>query len=146
MKTLALFIIGIAAGALITLQSMLNAALGAKAGNLGSVLTLTLVSVAVLLLLIPAFPSTANFKGLPGPSEWYLYIGGALGVAILAAPILLIPKIGATLTLTAMVLGQLLMALLIDHWGLFNAPRIEINLARIIGLALLIMGAVLIKR
>jgi len=45
-----------------------------------------------------------------------------------------------------MVLGQLLMALLIDHWGLFNAPRIEINLARIIGLALLIMGAVLIKR
>jgi len=146
MKTLAFFAIGIAAGALITLQSVLNAALGEKAGNLGSVLALTLVSIAVLLLLIPAFPSTANFKGLPGPSEWYLYIGGALGVAILAAPILLIPKIGATLTLTAMVLGQLLMALLIDHWGLFNAPRIEINLARIIGLALLIMGAVLIKR
>ena len=52
MKTLAFFAIGIAAGAMITLQSVFNSALGERAGNLGSVLALTLVSIAVLLVLV----------------------------------------------------------------------------------------------
>jgi transporter family-2 protein len=144
MKLTLLFLMGILAGSLITIQSILNSVLGRKTGNLGSVLVLTLVSILVLLLLIAVFPNTATLRQMPGLSEWYLYIGGVLGIAILAAPIFLIPRIGATSTLTALVLGQLLLALLIDHFGLFSFPRIEINLIRIAGLVLLILGAVLI--
>jgi transporter family-2 protein len=79
-------------------------------------------------------------------SEWYLYLGGVLGVVILAAPIILIPRIGATSTLTALVVGQLFLALIIDQFGLFGLPRIEINLTRIIGLVLLVSGAILLRR
>ena len=92
------------------------------------------------------FPDTAELKRIPGISEWYLYIGGVLGVAILAAPIFLIPRIGATSTLTAIVVGQLVLALLIDHFGLFSFPKIEINFLRILGIILLIVGAFFIKR
>ena len=60
MKLLMLFAIGIFAGSLITLQSALNAGLGQKTGNLGSVLLLTCVSILVLLLLILLFPTTAQ--------------------------------------------------------------------------------------
>jgi transporter family-2 protein len=67
-------------------------------------------------------------------------------VGILAAPILLIPRIGATSTLTALVVGQLLMALLVDHFGLLSSPRIEVNLPRIAGAMLLVAGAFLIAR
>lgn len=144
MKFSILFLLGILAGAMITIQSILNSALGRKTGNLGSVLILTIVSIVVLLLLITLFPNTANLRQTPGVSEWYLYIGGVLGIAILAAPIFLIPQIGATSTLTALVMGQLLLALVIDHFGLFSFPKIEINLIRVIGLVLLVLGAILI--
>ncbi len=146
MKFFSLFVMGVIAGSMITIQSVLNSALGKKTGNLGSVLILTVVSIAVLLILIILFPNTANLKNIPGISEWYLYIGGVLGVAILATPIFLIPRIGATSTLTALVVGQLLLALIIDHFGLFSFPRIEINLMRTMGIILLVLGAFFIKQ
>ncbi len=129
---------------MITLQSVLNAGLGKRAGNLGSVLLLTVVSILVVLLLIGIFPSTASLKGLPGPSEWYLYLGGVLGIAIIAAPILLVPRIGATATLTALVVGQLLLAVAVDHFGLFGAPRVMVTLPRLLGVVLLLVGAGLV--
>jgi bacterial/archaeal transporter family-2 protein len=146
MKPIAFLILGILAGTLITIQSVLNADLGKRTGQFGSVFLLTLVSIAFLAVLMLLIPGTANLKALPGPKEWYLYAGGVLGVGILAAPILLIPRIGATSTLTALVVGQLLMALLVDHFGLLSSPRIEVNLPRIAGAVLLVAGAFLIAR
>lgn len=138
--------IGILAGVLIAIQSVLNASLGQRAGNLGAVLVLTFVSAGGLILLILCFPATASFKNLPGASEWYLYLGGILGIAILAAPILLVPRIGTTSTLIAIILGQTVMALLIDQFGLFASPRVEISTARVIGVLLVAIGAFLAGR
>jgi transporter family-2 protein len=138
--------LGIVAGGLIAIQSVLNSSLGQRIGNLGTVLVLTFISAILLIVLISFFPSTSNFRNLPGISEWYLYIGGFLGVAILAAPIYLVPRIGTTSTLIAIVLGQSLIALAIDHFGLFASPKIEINLARGVGVLLVSVGAYLVGR
>ena len=140
------FGIGVLAGSMITIQSVLNSALGKKIEILGSVLTATVVSLFILIISIFVFPGSANFKRIPGADEWYLYMGGILGIAILAAPIFLIPKIGATSTLTAIVVGQLLLALILDHYGLFDFPRIQISPTRIVGMLLLGVGAYLIKK
>jgi bacterial/archaeal transporter family-2 protein len=146
MSPVVFFGLAILAGAMIAVQSVLNAALGGRTGHLGSVLILTLVSVSVLLILIRLFPGTADLRQLPGLSEWYLYLGGILGIAILAAPIFLIPRIGATATLTGLVVGQLLLAVLIDHFGAFNVQRVEIDLTRLFGVILLALGAYLITK
>jgi len=146
LKSISLFGLGVLAGGMIAIQSVLNAALGQRTGNLGSVLILTLVSIATLAVLILQFPGTADFRSLPGLSQWYLYAGGVLGVAILAAPIFLVPRIGATTTLVAFVMGQLLAALAIDHFGLFAAPTIKATLVRLIGVALVASGALLVAR
>ena len=145
-KVLLLSGIGILAGVMIAIQSVLNAGLGQRAGNLGAVLMLTFVSAGGLILLILCFPATASFRHLPGASEWYLYLGGILGIAILAAPILLVPRIGATSTLISIILGQTLMALLIDQFGLFASPRVEISVTRIIGVLMVALGAYLAGR
>jgi transporter family-2 protein len=65
---------------------------------------------------------------------------------ILAVPIFLIPKIGATSTLTGLVIGQLLLAVLMDHLGVFNIQRVEIDVTRIFGVILLTLGAYLITK
>jgi len=104
------------------------------------------VSLVVLLILVAAFPGMADLRHLPGLSQWYLYVGGILGIAILAVPIFLIPRLGATATLTGLVIGQLLLAVLIDHFGIFNVPRVEIGLTRIFGILLLALGAYLVVK
>ena len=146
MKSGIFFGLGVLAGAMITIQSVLNSALGKRIEILGSVITATIVSLFILLISILIFPGSANFKRIPGADEWYLYMGGILGIAILAAPIFLIPRIGATSTLTAIVVGQLLLALILDHYGLFDFPKIEISPIRIVGILLLGIGAYLIKK
>jgi transporter family-2 protein len=138
--------LGVLAGGLIAIQSVLNSALGQRTGTLGSVLLLTLVSVASLVVLIVLFPKTADFQRMPGPSEWYLYVGGLLGVAIVASPIILIPRIGAAATLSAIVLGQLLFAVVIDHFALLSTPKTEADLPRILGIGLVVLGALLVSK
>jgi bacterial/archaeal transporter family-2 protein len=146
MRIFLFFLFGMASGAMIAFQSVFSAGLGKRTGLFGSVLLLTIVSIVVVLGVIAAFPASASLRRIPGPSEWYLYLGGVLGILILAAPIFLTPRIGVTATLTAVVAGQLTAALLMDHFGFFGTPRIPINLARLLGFALLAAGAVLITR
>ena len=88
------------------IQSVLNSSLGQRTGNFSSVILLTFISAIFLIILIVLFPASANFRDLPGISEWYLYVGGVLGIVILAAPIYLVPRIGTTSTLMAIILGQ----------------------------------------
>jgi transporter family-2 protein len=146
LKVLLLSGIGVVAGGFIAIQSVLNSSLGQRVGTLGAVLLLTFISAGGLILLIVCFPSTASFKNLPGFSEWYLYLGGILGITILAAPILLVPKIGTTSTLIAIILGQSIMALLIDQFGMFASPKVEISFARMIGVFFVAVGAYLVGR
>ncbi len=145
-RLLALFAIGIAAGALVAIQSVLNAALGKRAGDLGSLFVLASISAVAVLPLLLVFPSAANFRNLPGPSQWYLYLGGLIGLLIVAAPIFLVPRIGATATLTAVVVGQLALAVVIDHFGLLGVPRNELTITRILGVVILALGTLLIVK
>lgn len=146
MKVLMLIATGVVAGLVITLQGVFNAGLGQKIGNLGSVFIVSCITALVLVLWVLSFPASVSFRQLPGMSDWYLYLGGLLGVGIIAAPVFLIPRIGATLTLAALMVGQLLMALVIDHFGWFHVPKIEINSIRILGILFLISGAFLVKQ
>lgn len=146
LRLLLLFAIGIAAGALVAAQSVLNAALGKRAGDLGSLFVLASISAVVVLPLIFVFPGAANLRGLPSLSQWYLYLGGVVGLLIVAAPIFLVPRIGATATLTAVVVGQLTLAVIIDHFGLLGVPRDELTITRILGVLILALGTLLIVK
>lgn len=138
--------LGIIAGCLIAIQTVLNSSLGQRVGNLGSVFVITLTSVLIVLGLMVIFPSTTDFHALPGKDGWYLYIGGALGVIVLVSSVFLVPRIGTSATLILIVLGQAITALVIDHYGLLASPKIEVTLARGIGVLLVAAGAFLVVR
>jgi len=139
-------VLGVVAGAMLAIQSVLNAALSQRVGTLSSMVVLTMMGAATLLLILLVFPSGAQFRSLPGLSHWYLYLGGFLGVAILAFLILLVPRIGTASTLVSVVAGQLLMALLIDHFGVLGAPKIELSTTRLLGVVFTALGAFLVVK
>ena len=138
--------LGVLAGGLLAVQSILNAALGQRSGVLTSMVVLSLISVATLLLILAAFPHSIDFKALPGLPHAYLYLGSLLGLAILATPIFLVPRIGTASTLITIVLGQLLLALLIDHFGFLGSPKIAMTLPRLAGALLAATGAFLVLK
>jgi len=59
--------------------------------------------------------------------------------------LLLIPAIGAAVTIALTVTGQQVASALIDQFGWLGMPRRVLTTARLVGLVLLITGAVLVQ-
>lgn len=131
-----------AAGMMIATQSTLNAALGRSLGLSLFVFVFSAIQLATTVPLLlwswpPKFPA-----GVP----LWQYLGATLGGLILAGIAFGLPKTGALGGLAAVLVGQLLMGLLIDQFGLFDMPARPVQLARFAGLACVGLGVYLINR
>ncbi|MCY7779603.1 DMT family transporter [Bacillus haynesii] len=78
-------------------------------------------------------------------SPWWLWTGGILGVIFITSNILLLPIVGASLTVVLALSGQMIIALIIDHFGWFGIPKHRLNVQRILGIALMITGIMIIQ-
>ena len=58
-------------------------------------------------------------------APWYLYLGGIIGVLITYGVVTSIPKLGAASATTAIIVGQVLTALIIDQLGLLGLKEIS---------------------
>ena len=72
-----------------------------------------------------------------------MWIGGLMGLTVVTAITFAQPRIGATATIGILIAGQILMGAVIDRYGLFGVDQIALSLARVVGIALLGIGAAL---
>lgn len=140
-------LISVAAGMLIPYQAAINGLLSrslqhplqASAVNfLGGAVFLVLL----LLYLQPALPAAESLRKIP----WYLYCGGIMGVLFVTASLIAVPQIGGTAFLAAMLTGQMVGAVILDHFGLLNVPVQPVSLSRIAGIGMLALGVYLVQR
>lgn len=140
-------LLSFAGGFLIPYQAAINGLLSkylqhplqASAVNfLGGAAFITLI----LLYLQPALPAVDNLRRVP----WPLFCGGILGALFVTASLLSVPRIGGTAFLAAMLAGQMVGAMVMDHYGLLNVPEHPISLTRIAGIATLVLGVYLVQR
>jgi transporter family-2 protein len=137
----------VASGFGLSVQAGVNARLGRM---LGSPLIATLVSVVVSTLsvaLVAAVskapvPTAAAVARVPA----WAWIGGFFGAFYVAMAIIATPRLGVATTVGLVVGGQMLMSLLIDHFGWFGLDRHPVSVTRLAGVALLVAGALLIRR
>ena len=144
-KLLALLIAAVA-GVTMAVQGTLNAALGKVVGLLEATMVVHLVGLVFATLLVVSLRlnnlSWHKFTQAP----WYTYLGGILGVAIIYGVIRSIPKVGVAPATTAIILGQVLTAGLIDHLGLFGMRQIPFGWFKIVGISLMATGAWLLLK
>ena len=74
------------------------------------------------------------------------WIGGLLGAFYVTANVLLVPRLGVAMTFSLIIAGQMLVTVIIDHFGLLGVPVKEVSLARAGGILLIMAGVVLIRR
>jgi transporter family-2 protein len=139
-------LLAIAVGAGLTVQIGMNAAVDR---TLGSPLWAAVVNFCVGLLALVACAVIAGVRVIPGSvlhvPAW-AWFGGLFGAAYVAAATLLGPRLGAMALLALMLGGQLVAALLVDQFGVLGFPRVEVTPLRLLGAALVVIGALLVLR
>ncbi|MEQ1695229.1 MAG: DMT family transporter [Hyphomicrobiaceae bacterium] len=129
------------AGACLATQAGINAQLGRY---LGHPLWATFVSFAIgTLFIVPLLmlwraPAPGLTAALDGP--WWIWTGGVIGVFFVTAALVLAPQTGIAAFLGAMIAGQLLASLIIDHYGLIGLPMRPLTPSRVLGTVLIVAG------
>lgn len=143
-KTLLLAVLAaVLSGLAIGLQASLN---GATGRNLGAVFTGLLVNVAggaaagLLLTFVLARQGGLSPASLTAPTLIQIVVSGLLGIGIIAGVSYALPKTGVAAGLSALIAGQMLVALVVDTFGLAGGPPIPVTLGRVAGLGLLALG------
>lgn len=77
---------------------------------------------------------------------WWAWSGGLFGAIFIGLAIFLVPRLGAATFIALLVTGQMLAAVTFDHFGWMGLAQRSLDLPRVIGVALLIGGVVLIRR
>ena len=136
----------VAAGAGVAVQAVINARLrfflGAPVWAAMAQFTVGLVALIVVALgTRQALPQPAAL----GRAPWWMWTGGIFGATFILMSVIVTPRVGAALMLAATIVGQLGTALAIDHYGWFGADVIPISITRLLGVALLAVGVLLIR-
>ena len=141
------FFLGIAlvTGAVITLQTGSNARLKEAFGHaLPAVIVSSLIGIvlltAVMLVTRAPVPSLARVTSAP----WTAWLGGILGAAYAIVVVVLARHLGAATLTAAVVTGQLICSVVLDHFGLLGFELHAVNAGRVIGCLFLVAGFALI--
>jgi bacterial/archaeal transporter family-2 protein len=145
-QTILLYLGALGAGISVAVQQVLNGGLRAALNSpawagffsyLGGLLTM----IAVLVAFREQMPSWKLMSETP----WWAWVGGILGGVFILLVILLLPSLGAATLLALVVAGQMSAAVVIDHFGAFGLTQHSVSISRLLGVALIIGGVVLIK-
>lgn len=133
-------------GIAMAIQGTVNSALGKVVGLWEStfIVHLTGLLLVATLLFICRVGNGSLTEYFRAP--WYSYIGGVLGVLIIYSVVLSIPKVGVAPATTAIILGQVFTAGLVDHLGLFGMQKIPFSIYNVLGTLMMAGGAWLILK
>jgi bacterial/archaeal transporter family-2 protein len=132
-----LFVAGLAGA----VQVAVMGALGERVGIAPALAFATVVALfCALLALVAAERSFTGFRAAFEQPAW-LWLGGLMSILIVFAITLGAPRVGTAATIGLVIAGNLLMAAVIDRFGLLGQDEIPLGWPRLLGIALLAIGA-----
>lgn len=134
------------AGALTAIQGPSNARLSAGLGSVinGAFFSFIIGTLAlgIIALFMQVRPEGQAVRSIP----WWGWIGGLYGCLFVTSIAWGIPKLGVATTMTLVVAGQLILGVILDHYGALGTPSQTISWARLGGIVMIVGGALLVRR
>ena len=137
------FIFSDIAGAAISVQGVMNTRLSDKIGIYeanafvqGTAFVLSVLGVWIV--------GEGEFQEMGAVNKWYL-LGGVLGLVITITVMLGIGKLSPTVAISTILITQLLVAAIIDAFGLMGSEQVVFGWNKFLGLAVMIGGVLLFK-
>ncbi len=142
-----LLLFALVAGMLVPVQAVLNTKMGRALGDpvFAALISFSVGTVSLFIYALVVQIDLGSIRQASGLS-WMVWAAGCLGAVFVAATIILTPKLGAALTFSLVVAGQLLMAVLMDHFGAFGIQTQPMSWMRLAGIGLITAGVVLIRK
>jgi len=133
-------------GALVPVQAAANVQLGRTLGHpLWAALASLVLATAVIIPLLAAVRPPAPSVGAAAGGPLWIWSGGLIGACYITAAILLAPQLGAGTVVGAVIAGQMVSALVLDHFDLGGFQHRPADLLRIAGAGLTVLGATLVQ-
>ena len=129
-------LLALLAGVVISVMVAINGNLSAFYGIFGSTVIIHIVGCLFAFSIIKFRRQKAFRSGVP----WWLYLGGVIGVATTATNNFTYGKISLTGIVALGLLGQTVMALAIDSFGLFGMRKYPFKKSTLFGLAFAAVG------
>jgi bacterial/archaeal transporter family-2 protein len=140
-------LVTVAAGGFVAAQAPANNVLSKSLGTFGAASVNFLVGTAAVLAITFAF--AGGFSGEEGaqtPPWGYWVIGGLGGVAIVVTTLVAVRELGAGGITAAVIAGQLTASVVLDRLGVLGLDERAVTWEKLLGIALLAAGTVLIVR
>jgi transporter family-2 protein len=122
----------------------LNTALSKAVGLLETTFVVHITGTILLVVLLFGLRMGKGNLSALAEAPWYAYLGGVVGVAIIYLVAASIPDVGVANATTAIIVGQVLTAIIIDHFGAFGLEQMNFGWNQILGLVLLAIGGKLL--
>ena len=135
------------AGMALPVQTGVNSQLARLVGNstIASVISFSVGTLALMLyvvvLRIP-LPAMADISKAP----LWVWAGGLLGAFFIVTTTTLASKMSITVMVSLIIAGQLLISLILDHYGLLGFVVHPVSVWRVVGVLLLLAGVILIRQ
>jgi transporter family-2 protein len=130
--------LAVVAGVAVAFQGATNQGL-LKSAGIGPALIIN--TVVVLIGATGLWLATgAKTTFFPAGASWTLYVGGVFGFIIIAAAVLVFPRLGAAYAIALMVCGQCIAAMIIDHYGLMGMEKSPATIQRALGVVFVAVG------
>lgn len=135
---LLIIFIGLIGGIAVGLQSPLASMITQRLGLFESVFIVHMggAIIALIPLLIYGGGKLTEWRNVP----WYALGAGIFGLVVIGSISYMIPRIGIAAAITTIVAGQLLVATILDHYGLLGAAGRSMDLTRGFGLVVVLVG------
>ena len=131
------------AGMAMSVQGVMNTRLGEGIGNMEANAFVQGTAFALALIAL-IFWRQGCFTALGGVIMLY-WLGGVLGIVITLTVMLGIKSLGTTVAISIILISQLMVAALIDAFGIMGSEKIAFGWNKYVGLAVMCGGMLLFK-
>lgn len=130
----------------IPIMAAFNAGLGQQLGSpVAATFVLFAVGLALMTAVLVVSGQGSALARVGGGSPWH-YVGAVFILFYALSITWAAPRIGVGNAVFFVLLGQLVMAAVIDHYGLWGAIKSEITLRRVAGIVVMALGVYLAKK
>jgi transporter family-2 protein len=99
---------------------------------------------SIIMVLLWLFFGKGKLSYAVEAPKWTL-LGGVLGVVYLTSIVVSVPFVGVGITMVAVIIGQLVMSMVIEHYGWLGSKKTKINREKIFAVISMMIALILVN-
>jgi len=137
------YMLALLAGAALSFEGAIYGELGKSIGQLETSFYNFFMG-SIIMLLLWLFFGKGKLSYVGAAPKWTL-LGGLLGVIYLTSIVVSVPFVGVGITMVAVIIGQLIMSMVIEHNGWLGSKKTKINREKIYAVISMIIALILVN-